>query len=226
MKDRFGVARCCCESFCEDCCNGNAPAEWDVEIELADASCTTCDEVLSGTFNVPRYTPDICRWYFTRQLPDWQEECIPGYATYGDYVTRQHVTIDVRCISETHYRISATVYLFRQYNTGVESYINAFLERQYVNTVNGRYQDLIFYEAEVPFDEFICNEQTSYELPFKQAHYARTAAYQVSIFWFGLNANVLWTGALPIPEQYDPVGNLFWNPICQPPANLILTSIP
>ena len=247
MRDRFGVARCCCESFCEDCCNGNAPTEWDVEAQYTDDHCTTCNEDASGVFTLAR-AGGICRWRFLREKASgWNPECVPNYATYGNEFRKQEITLDVRCINETQYRIRAFTVLTAYYATGVE--YNTQLGAPPTNWSAGypvptrnffRTIDAV-YETIIDYDEFLCNEQVDFELPFSNAYLGWSLEFLYPFPIFG-NAWVFSSGqsshtALPIPNYVNwglraftggggPQAYIDIKAPCQPPANLILTAVP
>lgn len=247
MKDRFGVARCCCESFCEDCCNGNAPQEWDVEAQYTDDKCTTCNEDASGVFTLAR-AGGICRWRFLREKASgWNPECVPNYATYGNEFRKQEITLDVRCINETQYRIRAYTTLTAYYATGIEyntqqsampphywSPGHPIPTRNFVRTVDASYETVIDYT------EFTCNEQVAFELPLTQAFLAWGLEFLYPIPFYGdtwlfsggyFPYNTLPVGpylnwGLRAASDAPPVGYIDINAPCQPPANLILTAVP
>ena len=246
MKNRFGVARCCCESFCEDCCNGNAPTEWDVEAQYTDDKCTTCNEDASGVFTLAR-AGGICRWRFIREKSSgWNPECVPNYATYGNEFRKQEIALDVRCINETQYRVRAFTTLTAYYATGVEYNTQlgaaptnwpagyAVSTRNFFRTVDASYETVIDYT------EFTCNEQVAFELPFSQAmlSWSLEFLYPYPIFgeqWVFSSGNSTYN-ALPVGPYLNwglrayttgaPQAYIDINAPCQPPANLILTAVP
>ena len=245
MKNRFGVARCCCENFCEDCCNGNAPTEWDVDLALTSGECDTCEEYIGGTFTLARVGPVICKWEFSRSSPiyfgDWSQNCEEDYLRYGYVAERQRMDLEVRCVSATEYRIRFTQMLETRYNTGQEydEYGNAFQTRFFTGSL------YLEYATTVNFNDFICDEQTDYEVPFVRAF--MTANFQwlreTQILppplppfreWIPTMETREFT-TLPIGEQtfaIDPgiFGGASWNwvtnPICEPPASILITAIP
>ena len=237
MRDRFGVARCCCESFCEDCCNGNAPSEWDVDVTLSDSACSTCNELIDGTFTLARLSNQICRWQYLDSAPSWREECVTGYATYGDYITQRLVQLEVRCIDAEFYRLFGVVQLLRTYTTSTEKLKSTITGLDVtVDSRNGYYSDMFFYEAFIKYTDFTCNTATAYELPYEYSNYTRGFQFDSALGlgsisgaspngsrWFNSG---LHNGALPVGEKYDSTYNLYWKPICEPPANLILTAVP
>jgi hypothetical protein len=98
-----------------------------------------------------------------------------------------------------------------------------------VQTAGGGFSDYFIYEQDVPFDEFVCNTQDEYELAFSRSSHQRvflaffpnqfpSQQYYNEIFDYG--------GAVPIGQRLVPSGQFYWQPICEPPANLILTAIP
>lgn len=228
VKSRFSVARCCCTNFCEDCCNGNAPTEWDIEVDLSDGTCTTCDELVGGIYTLARLSNQICKWRFSQQGPEWQEECSTGYAAYGNYITSRYLSLQIRCVTETQYYILAELSLTSVYNTSTEKIRDQTTNQDVVvDSTNGSYYDYFKYDGVVDFDDFNCNEQSDFELQYQYARTIRNFRYQLQS---GATAfvNILGdhTGSLPIGEQYAIFGRAYWRPICEPPAVLKLTSIP
>jgi hypothetical protein len=230
MKDRFGVARCCCVSFCEDCCNGNAPTEWDVTFDATDSECEICNELIAGTFTLSRTSIGICRWAFERVEPSWQEACLPDYSPYAfDRIYQQTVTIEIRCINETTYRLTAAVGLARSYGSGWERVDDLYGQPRYVQTAGGYFSDYFVYEREVPFDEFVCNAQEDYQLAFSRSSHQRVfLAFFQNQFPSQQYYNEIfdYNGTTPIGQRLTSSGLFYWQPICEPPADLILTAIP
>ena len=246
MKNRFGVARCCCTNFCEDCCNGNAPTEWDVDLQYVDDWCTACNEDASGIFTLAR-SGGICRWRFIREkATGWNPDCVADYATYGNEFTRQEITLDVRCISETQYRVRATTTLRSFYTSGIEynTQLGApptnwgagepITVRNFTRTVDASY------ETTIDFTEFICNEQVDFELPFASAvlSWSLEFSYPYPIFgqqWVFSSGNAAFA-TLPVGPNlnwglraYNDVSPQAYIDIdapCQPPASLLITAIP
>ena len=228
MKNRFCVSRCCCVSYCEDCCNGNAPTEWDITFNAVDSECEICNEVISGTFTLARTSIGICRWAYERGQPAWIENCLPEYSPYAfDRISRQTFSLEVRCISETTYRITAAVGLARSYAAGWERTVDYYGQPRYVQTAGGGFGDYLIYERDVPFDEFVCNAQDEYELAFsRSSHQREFIAYfpnefPSQVYYFD---TFDYSGGLPIGQRLR--GQFYWQPICEPPANLILTAVP
>lgn len=243
MKDRFSVARCCCEQFCEDCCNGNAPTEWDVDLQYTDQVCTACDEDASGVFTLAR-TGGICRWFFRRtKSTGWNPPCAADYSTYGNEFIAQDVLVEVRCINTEEYRVRAVATLGTRYDTGVEyntqlgSGNPPKLPGQAITTRNFRREITAYYSRVIRFDEFTCDEAVQFELPLVQVETF------VSFEW--LYTSPLWTGylstnyfrtsySLPVPTQNYPVYAGGVNPdwfidvdvSCQPPATIEITAVP
>jgi hypothetical protein len=247
MKDRFGVARCCCESFCEDCCNGNAPTEWDVEAQYTDDKCTTCNEDASGVFTLAR-AGGICRWRFLREKASgWNPECVANYATYGNEFRKQEIALDVRCINETQYRVRAFTTLTAYYATGIEYNTQQSAVPPYywpqgypISTRNFFRTVDVVYETTIDFTDFNCNEQNAFELPFSQAvlGWSLEFLYPYPIFgdqWVFSSGSATYN-ALPVGPYLNwglracttgsPPAFIDVSAPCQPPANLILTAIP
>ena len=236
MNDRFSVARCCC-GFCEDCCNGNAPSEFDVDIEYGDKFCSSCNEDLSGTFTLPRVSGEICRWQFTRQAPSWSTPCVPNYSSYDQDVTFQLLRLDIRCINASDYRITAFTQLAAKYTTGEE--ILSGTPRQSRNMTRSLNA---VYSAVVPFNQFTCDEVVDYELTF--AYAAMFATFEVLIFPYEWSSFSFWYLARPpiTASQFIPtlpIGSRTYNlptgfdtytwtdyPICEPPATIKITGVP
>jgi hypothetical protein len=245
MRDRFGVARCCCESFCEDCCNGNAPTEWDVEIQNTDDYCTTCNEDAAGVFTLAR-TGGICVWRFLREKESgWNPECVADYATYGNEFRRQSIVVDVRCINETQYRVRAVTILIANYDTGIE-YNTVFGNPPTnwppgyaVSTRNFTRRVDAIYETVVDFDDFTCNEQSAFEVPLSVAVMGWNLNFLYPYPFIG-NQWAFSTGSatyttLPIgPYSWGlwpygsggPAATIDIYPPCQIPDKLLLTAIP
>jgi hypothetical protein len=237
VKNRFGVARCCCESFCEDCCNGNAPTEWDVDLALTDGDCDTCDEYLGGVFTLARTGPVICDWSFQRNEPLWTQDCETDYLRYGYIATNQAMNLEVRCVNESQYQLLFNLRLQARYTTGTE----------YDDTGAGRqtrffYSDfLAVYRKLVDFEDFICDEQVDYEIPLERAFMSANFwwLYQFTVgsitfnTWVNSLQSRIFTSA-PIGQQTFvvtyPAAGVTWNwvtkPICDIPATIKITAIP
>lgn len=236
MRDRFSVARCCCVNFCENCCNGNAPTEWDAEVTLTDSACSTCDELVDGVYTLARLSNAICRWRFSQTAPSWSEECATGYSVYGDYVTSRILSLQILCTTETQYYILAELTLSRNYTTATEKIKNLDTGLDtIVASRAGYYYDYIRYDALVNFDEFICNEQVEYELDYQYSRFGRHFQFdwQPGLgFPFSLQAgwrsapDLEHTGALPVGENYNTPNNLYWKPVCEFPATIKITAVP
>lgn len=246
MKDRFGVARCCCTNFCEDCCNGNAPTEWDMDIQFDDQYCSSCDSDLSGVFNLSRVSNQICRWQFQRFSPEWSAPCDTSYAGYDSTATYQYAQLDVRCISETTYRITAFLQLQARYTSGTEVIGGETMEtRNMWRRLNATYV------TDVPFDEFTCDEVVDFELDFyigfmyANFHYlffpfpGSTYSYWETAMMFvqgssinGTYSPLLISDRPTTPKTYSLLNNMgtlkSWTdrPICDPPLKIKITGVP
>lgn len=239
MKNRFGLARCCCENFCEDCCNGNAPTEWDVEILLTDGQCDTCDEYLGGVFTLARSGPEICNWSFWRNEPSWTQDCETDYLRYGYIAYNQPMDLEVRCVNETQYQVTFTLRIETRYNTGVEYDDNGDPRqtRFFKGSIYAKYQTLIDY------DDFICDEQTDFEIPFVSAFMTAQFAWLYEVIippfppfrqWLTTLESRLFT-TVPIGQQTFVIdgglsGAPSWNwvtyPVCDLPSVVKVTAIP
>jgi hypothetical protein len=238
VKDRFSVARCCCEQFCEDCCNGNAPTEWDVEVQYTDEVCSACNEDASGVFNLAR-TGSICGWSFRRRKSTgWNPACVADYTTYGNEFTWQDLFLDVRCINDEEYRIDVLTFVESTYATGTE--INQIFTPVFpfgaaVPTKNVRRGVSSYYSAVVPFDEFTCDEVIDFELPL-----ITVDTYLQLLYLYPLPSGDVWVNSellirrftsTPIPTQrYGMTGfngpTFDFDVICQPPATIKITGVP
>ena len=243
MMDRFSVARCCCEQFCEDCCNGNSPTEWDVDIQYTDEVCTACNEDASGVFTLAR-TGGICRWTFRRNKSGgWNPPCVADYATYGNEFISQDVVLSVRCISPTKYAVNVVATLQTRYETGVEyntalgAGIPPKLPGDPVQTRNFRREISAHYYREIDFTEFTCDEQIDFEVPFVRAEtFVSFEWYDNNPFQPGWRSTNYYRTfySLPVPTQNYPVfgGGVSadWyidvDVPCNPPANVLITGVP
>jgi hypothetical protein len=239
VKDRFSVARCCCEQFCEDCCNGNAPTEWDVDIQYTDEACSACNEEASGVFTLAR-TGGICRWFFRRNKSSgWNPACVADYTTYGNEFIWQDVTLEVRCINEQQYRITAWTFVESQYATGSE--INQAVTAVFpfgaaVQTRNLRRGLACIYSTVIDFDDFTCDEEVDFELPLISAQVFLQLEYYFPdppFFsgWFNSGLIIRNFTSTPIPTQtytmvqfFGPTFNI--DVLCQPPATIKITGVP
>ena len=242
MKDRFSVARCCCEQFCEDCCNGNAPTEWDMDIQFDNQHCSSCEDDLSGVFNLSRVSNQICRWEFQRFAPTWSTPCDTTYSGYDSTVTYQFARLDVRCINETTYRITAFLQLVARYSTGTE--VIGGVTRQTRNMIRRLNATYI---TDVPFDEFTCDEVVDFEVDFSIGY--MYANFEYLYFPFPGSDYSYWQAAItattvgtffPIltdrpttPKTFtllasDAPSGLSWTdrPICDPPLKIKITGVP
>ena len=246
MKDRFGVARCCCTSFCEDCCNGNAPTEWDMDIQFEDQHCSSCDDDLSGVFTLSRVSNQICRWEFQRISPTWSTPCDTTYSGYDSTVTYQFARLDVRCINETTYRITAFLQLQARYTSGTEVIGGVTMEtRNMWRRLNATYV------TDVAFDDFKCDEVVDFEVDLYSAF--MYADFQYLFFPFPGSTYSYWETAMmfvqgssingtysPLllsdrpttPKTYSLLNNMgtlnSWTdrPICDPPLKIRITGVP
>jgi hypothetical protein len=239
MKDRFSVGRCCCG--CTDCCNGNAPEEFDVDFDWTDNLCTSCDEEVGGTTTLSRVSGEICSWQFLRAIGSgWTTPCKPDYATYDNEFTRQEMRLDIRCNpAGDAYNVTLWSQLNFNYDTGVEydPWTGvAWQTRNFSSSIRAFYgwptTSII-----PPFAEFICDEVQDVELQFKYAF----LSWQFEFFWPAANNwfvrresySAISTTALPIGSRTFPA-NLFFGypftwigyPICEPPATAYITGVP
>ena len=230
MKTRFGVARCCCGGFCEDCCNGNIPSEWDVEIEFTDSACDVCDEFQSGTFTLARNF-ELCEWFYddTPLSPPYSvETCAPAYVAYSDDVINgRRIELRVQCVSETQYRISVLFYTGRTYQYSTEK-TKSFGVDKVVASFNGVYNDIIEFSKLVDYTDFTCDETTDYELPFASITLQRRFFIQsdVPLQPMLLQEFQFRKTTLPIGEFYGLSAGWYMRPICEPPANVLITGVP
>lgn len=121
MVRSFGSLACNCCS-CQDCCNGSAPDEYDVDITLTDAGdCPACATFLSGTYTLSRisdgYGNGPCMWAYREGMwdlgsnypypPDDLAFCDEGCTDTGEcwYITSREVTVSIHCLNDTQYRI-------------------------------------------------------------------------------------------------------------------------
>jgi len=238
VKDRFSVGRCCCG--CEDCCNGNAPSEFDIDFGYTDNHCTTCDEQVGGVITAARVSEEICSWRFYRRIEDgWSTECRPDYSTYGDIFTLQDVRLSIRC-SQTSEAYNVTLYsnLFANYDTGIEYDSNGVAWQ----TRNMRRSLQAYYGWPTgpipPFEDFICDEVEDVELEFKYAIMSAQFEYYWPIVgqWRTRieRSTIISTAALPIVSRTYPGGPFFfahpftWTdyPLCEPPAAVYIPGVP
>lgn len=109
----FGACGCC---QCEDCCNGNDPEEFEVELTFADDYCGACSTHISGTYVLQRQAGEdgyaSCTWGYDDG--GLQHVCEPdefsGYVG-ADYYHAIHIELRVRCVDETHYLVTLFVRL-------------------------------------------------------------------------------------------------------------------
>ncbi len=230
MKTRFGVARCCCGGFCEDCCNGNIPSEWDVDIEFTDAVCDVCDEFQSGTFTLSRNS-SLCEWLYddTPIFPPYSvETCAPSYIPYqNDSIIGRRVELRVQCVSETQYRVSVLFYTGRTYGSSVEKTISYGVDTL-VASFLGVYNDIVEYSTLVDYDDFICDEAVEYELPFASLSMYRRFFVRSDV---PLQPDLLQEfqfrkTTLPIGEFYSASAGWYLRAICEPPATIKITGVP
>lgn len=229
MKTRFGVARCCCTGFCEDCCNGNIPAEWDVEIEFTDAVCDVCDEFQSGTFSLARNFA-TCEWIFDDTPifpPAVVSICSPGYAYSQDNITGRRVELRVLCVSETQYRVTVLFYTGRFYGQNQEKTISYGVDT-FLKSYLGEYFDVAEYSTLVDFTDFTCDEVEEFELPFVSLTMQRKFFVESTVPfqpWI-LQEFQFRKTTLPIGEFYYVMGGYYMRAICEPPATIKITAVP
>lgn len=228
VKSRFGVARCCCQGFCEDCCNGNIPSEWDVEAEFTDANCTSCDDYIAGTYTLGR-VPDQCFWRYDdwKDTNGWFEECNSSYTPYGDIFIRRAISITIRCINETQYRIQALAWVEATFESGQITDKDGIVW----DVRNGRHLGRFYYRKDIAFNQFVCNEVASYNLPIWHAVISTAGEGRIPPNPYnGIIVFEQWSGSPPALPIGTVLGQQpgFWyiSPICEPPANLILAAVP
>jgi hypothetical protein len=108
MKNRLSVARCCCD--CANCCNGDYPSEYDVDITLTDDLCTECSG-LDGTFTLTRVTTGAgCTWRYDSGY-GLSEDCDPPA---GQVVVNKIVQLSILCSSTTQYTLTLTIDIRRE----------------------------------------------------------------------------------------------------------------
>jgi hypothetical protein len=228
VKNRFSVSRCCCQGFCEDCCNGNIPAEWDIEADFTDSVCTTCDEYIAGTYTLAR-VPDQCFWRYDdwKDVNGWSQECDSSYTPYGDQLVRRAVSMTVLCISETHYRIQALFWVEAKFQSGQITDKDGVVW----DVRNGTHLGRFYYRKDVPFTAFKCDEIAEYSLPIWHAIISTAGEGRVPPNPYnGIIVTESWSATPPTLPIGTVLGKQpgFWYiaPVCEPPANLILTAIP
>lgn len=147
--------------------------------------------------------------------------------------------LEVRCVSETQYQVTFTLRIETRYNTGVEYDDNGDPRqtRFFKGSIYAKYQTLIDY------DDFICDEQTDFEIPF-------VSAFMTASFWwlyefinppfppFRTWINTLQSReftSVPIGQQTFLVdgglsGAPSWNwvtyPVCDLPSVIKVTAVP
>lgn len=228
MKNRLGVGRCCCQGFCEDCCNGNIPAEWDVEINVTDGECTTCDETIAGTYNLYR-DADQCSWRYDDffDVNQWSAECDSEYTPYGDQFVRRYIFLGIRCVSETTYRISALLWLEAKFLLGTIQNVDGTIWE----IKNGRHLGRFYYVLDVPFNDFTCDETVNFEVPITIANITTGGQARIPPNPFtGQVAMDVWAASPPTLPIGRVLGNQFnqfyLKPICEPPASIFITAVP
>lgn len=227
VKNRLGVNRCCCQGFCEDCCNGNIPAEWNIDIDVSDGECTTCDEIIDGTYALAR-VGDQCFWRYDDWIDvnGWYEECDSAYTPYGDKFTRRALSMTVRCINETTYRVSVLLWIQANFDLGT-----AYGQNGTVYEIrNGQHLGRYYYILDVPFTDFKCDEVTDFEIPLSIAYISTFGQARIPPNPFtGMVVGDIGGGTpptLPMGTVAGFNGVLFLKPVCEPPASIILTAVP
>lgn len=195
---------------------------------MTDGECTTCDEIIAGTYTLTR-DADQCSWRYDdwKDVNGWYDECDSSYTPYGDQFVRRYIFLGVRCVSETTYRVSALLWLEANFTLGTMEQFNGTIWE----VKNGRHLGRFYYVLDVPFDEFTCNEVASFELPITIANITTGGQARIPPNPFtGQVAMDVWGAAppqLPIGRVLGNQFNQFYlRPICEPPANLILTAVP
>lgn len=216
MKSRFAVCRPCCE--CEDCCNGNAPEEWDVEFETESEECVNCEDVFSGVFTLRRgiinnegpgsggYILGPCTWGYGYAGVEFSPnyDCQPGSGPYfpdniGWNWIRRFVSLSVRC-NGPNYRIEARLCLVAYDNW---PYIGPVLQPSY-------HFNMFIFRADVPYTTWNCSEQVEYQLDY---------AFGYDWVW-NLDCNLL-IGKIAF-DTTPPYSKL----LCSIPAYVKITSVP
>jgi hypothetical protein len=233
VKDRFGVARCCCGT-CTDCCSGYAPAEYDVDIQQDDESCSVCDSLLSGVFTIPRVSnfggSAVCDWsqIFAYPLPLGPVfDCNEDYAYVYDKYDLHVLTLKIRCVVGDKYSIQLTQQITRRYGQfRTETWTGATPNVVYKTGI-GYYNDVAYWTALVNFTDFQCDEANEFELSLARVNGSRSfALYDDAGFPIlpppnsNPNFSFDYTGA---PGS---VNNWMVKYICDYPATVKITAVP
>ena len=211
MMGQMSPAQCCCTN-CEDCCNGNDPAEFDVELTYTDDQCENCDTFVSGVYTLAKLGP--CRWVYQSGLIAG-EYCEGIYPSHSDIIYQIDVVLTVACVSATEYRIRLEVVVYRSYFTGTETQYSGAVS---YSTYNGIASDTYRYEATVPFGSFTCNAVTNYSLPFVSKTAFRSFYYNTM---FGPSF-VMFTA--PPNATSESGWDIVYN--CDPGSSALLTGVP
>lgn len=156
MKNLFSVARCCC-GFCEDCCSGAYPNEFDVEITLRDwddpardaGLCDTCED-LGGTFTAVKQG-SLCLWIYDSTFI-LSETCLSD-DPYDLPIKRKVVEVSIVCITATQYQINVTYTLYREASVCPG------------NSPTLYDWDKYNWSTVVAFDSFACDGVSNYGIP-------------------------------------------------------------
>ena len=230
MKTRLSVARCCCVNFCEDCCNGNIPTEWEVDVQFGDSDCTICDDFMSGVYTLNQNF-SLCEWVFDESLDSLLsrgESCSPGYdPMYGyDAIRRRRLELSVKCLDETQYTVRALVSTERWYSSGTE-YLRQFGVPVATTTRLGLFGDIVEYKTTIDYDEFTCDETVDFELPFSSIDMVRQWRYSAPPFGFDTQVEfIIRKTTLPIGQVLSSATDWYTRPICEPPATIKITGVP
>lgn len=159
MMGQHSPAACCC-TFCEDCCNGNEPTEFDADFTFTDLTCDTCDSFVSGTYTLVKFGP--CRWAYSSGLIAGQY-CVSPYPANDDKIYGIDIALTILCINDTQYRVTLTMTVYRSYFSGTETqYGGGFSYATY----NGIGSDVYKWEVLVNFTDFTCDTVANYSLTF------------------------------------------------------------
>lgn len=161
MRNRMSVARCCCE--CEDCCNENAPAEFDAVLSLGNAYCLTCDTLVSGTYTLAHGACGglaQCTWIYQSSwfAPPSSPTNICSNEPYEDtrYILFFELLLSIRCYSATQYLVRASV-IIRTQSGG--SFIS-------------RWSDIMYFSSLINRSEWECNTAVDTCLPITSHYYS------------------------------------------------------
>lgn len=113
----------CCE--CTECCDGNYPSEFDVQISGVDEECTNCNEYVNGTYTLAKVSPSSAQCFWEYDDPpvrvtgqpcrDW----VGVMACSGDpYEDRsfagRKVRLYIYCIDENTIRAEVHVFIHQR----------------------------------------------------------------------------------------------------------------